>query len=304
MTSGVTTLRTGIVLLAAGLSAMAAAQDATPAPPSSAGAAGPVTSPGNARWAADLTEARKRAAAEKKFVFIELDTPNCGKCQRMDALLYAAFDFEALLIPMVPVKIGLPSAEGRAIGDRYGIRETPAVVVTTPEGRLVFRMEGFLDAGDFYQHIRPDLDTYRAFARRIEGQDIATLPAREAMETGQQLYHRSDPESALPRLRRAAGDPKAPAEIRDSARELLAAVLLDLGQNAESRRTIDRLILATKNPELRERAELFRAQLPLFENKPAEAITLFRKFLKDHPKSSYAQQVNDTVAKLAGPPNR
>lgn len=303
MTSGAATLRTGIMLLVlaviAGLSAVAAAQNTTPAAPSAAGAAGPVTSPGNAHWAVDLTDARMRAAAEKKFVFIELGSPGCGNCQRMDALLYPAFDFEALLVPMVPVKIGLPTSEGRAIGDRYGIQETPAVLVTTPEGRLIFRMEGFLNTGDFYQHIRPDLDTYRAFARRVEAQDIPTLPAREALETGQQLYHRSDPESALPRLRRAADDPQAPAGIRDSAREMLAAVLLDLGQTAESRRTVDRLILGTKNPEIRERGELFRAQLPLSENKPAEALALFRKFLKDHPKSQYAEQVNATVARLA-----
>lgn len=258
-----------------------------------------VTSPGNARWALDLNEARSRATDEKKFVFIEFDGPGCGNCQRMDALMYPAFDFEALLIGMVPVKLGVSSSPGREVAQRYGLKEAPSILVVTPTGRLVFRMEGFLNPRDFYEHVRPDLDTYRAFASRIDAQNVATLPAREALQTGEQLYQRSDPESALPRLQRAAADPKAPAAIRDPAREMVAAVQLELGQTAESRRTIDRLILTTKDPERRERAELFRAQLPLSENKPEASLALFRKFLKDHPKSAFGEQVKAMVARLA-----
>jgi thiol-disulfide isomerase/thioredoxin len=259
-------------------------------------------SPGNARWAADANEAKARAAAEGKLVYVEFDARGCGQCRRMDALLYPAFDFEALLIPMVPVKVGLDLPEGRELARRYGIRDTPAVLVTSPEGRLVFRMEGFTNTSEFYQHIHQDLNAYRVFAKRIEGQDIAHLPAAEALATGRELYQRSDSEAAVPRLRRAASDPKAPAAVRDEAREILAAVELDLGQVAASRRAIEQLLISTKDPRSRERAELFRAQLPLAENKPAEALALFRKFQKDHPKSPYIEQVNAMLAKLSEAP--
>jgi thiol-disulfide isomerase/thioredoxin len=239
--------------------AAASAQTSAPAPPRTPSASEPVVSPGNAVWAVDVAAAKARAATEQKLVFIEFDTPDCGHCQRMDSLLYPAMDFEALLLRMVPVKIFLQGAEGREIGARYGIHEAPSVLVVTPEGRLVFRMEGFLTTRDFYMHIHADLDKYRAFVKRIEGQDIAHLSAKEALETGAELYRRSDPESALPRLRRAATHPKATAAERDGAREALAAVELELGQTASSRTTIDKLIATTKDPARRERAELFRA---------------------------------------------
>ena len=45
-------------------------------------------------------------------------------------------------------------------------------------------------------------------------------------------------------------------------------------------------------------AELFRAQIPLAENRPAEALALFRKFQKDHPRSARIAQVNELVEKL------
>jgi thiol-disulfide isomerase/thioredoxin len=262
-----------------------------------------VTSPGNASWAPGWSEARTRAAAEQKLVFVEMDDTDCGNCRRMDALLYPAMDFEAVLVRMVPVKVQLKSAAGREISDRYGVREVPTVLVTTPEGRLVFRMEGFMNPRDFYEHIHIDVEKYRVFARRIEGQDIAKLSATEALETGAELYQRSDSESALPRLRRAATHPRATAAVRDSARETLAAVELDLKQVAASRRTIDQLIATTKDPVRRERAELFRAQIPLAENKPDEAIALFRKFQKDHPNSAYTAQVNAMLQRLTEPRN-
>ncbi|MDQ2969880.1 MAG: hypothetical protein M3R62_03380 [Acidobacteriota bacterium] len=221
----------------------------------------------------------------------------------MDTLLYPAFQFEAILLPMVPVKVALASPEGRELASRYAIRETPAVLVTTAEGRLVFLMQGFTNAPEFYRHIQQDTGTYRAFAKRIEEQDIARLPAREALDTGRELYQRSDPGAALPRLKRAVTAAPSPPAVRDEAREILAAVELDLGQVANSKRTVDRLLATTKDARRRERAELFRAQLPLAENKPAEALALFRKFQRDHPKSPYIDQVNAMLARLTQAPS-
>jgi thioredoxin-related protein len=259
----------------------------------------PVTSPGNAVWATTPEEARSRAAADNKLVFIELETPDCGNCRRMDNLLYPAFDFEALLIGMVPVKVNLDSPEGVELGARYGVSQTPAILITSPEGRLVFRMEGFMNAPDFYSHVHQDLDAYRQFARRVEAQDVQKLDALVALRTGSELYQRSDPGAALPRLKRVVAHPKATQDQRDEAREILAAVELDLGQPKASRQTIDRLIATTKSAERRERAELFRAQLPLAENKPAEAIALFKKFRKDHPRSQYLARVDEILEKIS-----
>jgi tetratricopeptide (TPR) repeat protein len=264
-----------------------------------------VNSPGNAQWATSPSEARSRAAAEGKLIFYEFDRPQCGNCVRMDTLLYPAFDFEALLTGMVPVKLSLGSPEGMELARRYNLADAPALLVTTPEGRAVFTMVGFSSIDDFYPHIRTDLDAYRKFARKLETQDIATLSAREAYETGAELYQRNDPTAALPRLRRAVSARDATASIREEARELLAAVELDLGQVAASRATIQRLIATTSDSLRRQRGELFRAQLPLAENKPAEALALFRKFLKDHPNSPYRKQVSDMLEKAsAAPPSR
>jgi thiol-disulfide isomerase/thioredoxin len=257
-----------------------------------------VRSPGNAQWASTPDEARSLAAAQKKLVFYEFDQAKCGKCRRMDQLLYPAFEFEALLIPMVPVKVMIDSADGKRLAGRYGIEDVPAILVTTPQGRLAFQMQGFVNAQDFYPHIHKDLDAYRVFSKKIDAQDVPRLSAQAALDAGRELYRLSDPAAAQPRLARAISAPHAPAPVRDEAREILAAVEQDLSHFPASRETIERLIATCRDPDRLERAELFRAQLSLAENKPADAYALFQKFQKDHPQSLYRSQVDALIARV------
>jgi hypothetical protein len=281
--------------------AVSSAPRPEPTQPSEAPAAAisaPPPGPGNVVWATSTDEARDRAAREGKFVFYEFAKEECGNCQRMDALLYPAFDFEALIVSAVPVKVDLVSPEGKELAGRYSIEEAPSVLITTPEGRLVFLMQGFMNQGDFFRHARRGIEEYRTWAAKIDSQDIPKLSATEAFETGNELYHRSDPQGALPRLKRAVTAPGGTREQREDALELLAAIELDLGRPADSRKTIARLIAGTKDNRRRERAELFRAQIPLAENRPAEALALFRKFQKDHPTSPHLERVRELVARL------
>jgi hypothetical protein len=281
-------LATGILVVCAAAATAQPAPTRTPL----------VQSPGNAEWASTLKGAEERAAREQKLVFSEFARKGCGNCQRMDLLLYPAMDFEALLVGMVPIKLDLDSLEGQALAARYEIREAPSVLITSPEGRLVFRMEGFANAPEFYSQVRKDLDAYRSFARKVEAQDVSKLSAQEALETGRELFTRMDPAAAAPRFARVGQVPDATAAMREQALELAAAAELALGKPAQSRQTIQKLISSTKDPDVRERAELFNAQIPLSENKPAEALKLFQDFRRAHPKSRYIAGVDQIIQRL------
>ncbi len=255
-------------------------------------------SPGNAEWARDLSEARRRAGAQKKLVYVEFEQHDCGNCHRMDALLYNALEFEALLVPMVPVKLDLGSVEGRRLAERYEVQEAPSVLILEPGGRLVFLMQGFQNAPDFYTHAHQDLDAYRRFARKVQAQNVAKLSAAEALDTGRELLQRHDPDAALPRLERAQRAPGATTQIREEALELQSAAELEAGKPASSRQTIDRLIATTKDEDRKERAELFRAQIPLSEGNGAEALKLYQAFKTSHPQSRYMPGVDVIIQKL------
>jgi tetratricopeptide (TPR) repeat protein len=285
------------------VAAPALAQDAPPAN-ANPQVNRPVKSPGNAEWAPNVEEARKRAAAQKKLVFYEFETIDCGDCRRMQSLLYPAFDFEALLVGMVPVKVRYDQGESKPLQELYGVATAPAILITSPEGRLVFLMDGFKDAPEFYEHVHKDLAAYRQFAKKLDAQSVDTLSASEAFALGHELYARKDPKTALTYLQRAAVAPNPGPGVRENALEGLAAVEFELGEATASRKTIDQLIAITKNPDQKERAELFRAQIPLSQNDPGEALALYKQFVKDHPKSKYLERVQSFIARLetAAPP--
>lgn len=294
-----------ILIAALGVPSQQPASSGKPKPAASAPAKAPAAletsvpmGPGNVVWANSTDEAHDRAARDGKFVFFEFTKQECGNCKRMDSLLYPALDFEALLVSSIPVKIDLESLEGKAIAARYSIEEAPAVLVTTPEGRLVFLMQGFMNQAEFFRNAYKAIEGYRKWAKQIESQNVAKLSAKEAFDSGNELYHRSDPAAALPRFRRAVATPGLTPREREDSLEVLAAVELDLLQPAASRKTIQQLLVTTKDRERRERAELFRAQIPLAENRPAEALALFRRFQKDHPTSPHIDRVNELVARL------
>ena len=288
-------------VFACAVAPFAAAQEPAVTAPERAQANRPVTSPGNAEWAATVEAARARATEQKKLVFYEIDTQNCGECQRMKSLLYPAFDFEALLIGMVPVRVDITTHDGERLAQLYGIKETPSVAIATPTGRLIFLMQGFKSQGDFFAHVHKSLDGYRNWAKTIDAQDVATLSAKEAYASARQLYARFDYAEARPRYKRATVASDATPEIRNAALEGLAAAELQLDKPAEARKTIDQLIASTKDPEVRERAELFRANIALVQNQNAEALALYKKFEKDHPNSKYLEQVRGFIARLASP---
>jgi hypothetical protein len=294
-----------ILIAALGLFAAAPSSAQTAPAPTPRGSAAPSSAsisvpagPGNVVWAETTKEAHDRAVAERKFVYFEFDKHECGNCERMDGLLYPAFDFEALLVSAVPIKLDIETPEGKAIAARYSIEEAPSVLITTPQGRLVFLMQGFMNQGEFFRHANLAIEGYRKWAKEIDSQNVPKLSAKEAFASGNELYRRSDPAAAIPRLKRASTAPGATGPQREDALELLAAAELDAGQTDASRKTIDQLLATTKDRQRRERAELFRAQIPLAENRPAEALALFRKFQKDHPTSPHIERVNELVARL------
>ena len=112
-----------------------------------------VKSPGNAEWAPDRRRGPRSARPPRTSSSSTSSTsPSCGDCRRMQGLLYPAFDFEALLIGMVPVKVRYDFAGGQAAAaSSTAITEAPSVLITTPEGRLVFLMQGFKNAAGLLQ---------------------------------------------------------------------------------------------------------------------------------------------------------
>ena len=281
-----------------------APQAAAPAPPApvkppaaGAPANGLPDTPGRAIWEKTYDAARQRARDQGKVVFVEFTRKKCGACFRMDGLLYPSVNFEMALLRMVPVKLDLEAGDAARIASRYGIHDAPAVLVVSAGGAMIFRMEGFDNDRAFYTHLHNSMTDWDHVNLRLVHEPETIGDPKSELELGAELFRRFDSEEAIPRLERAAS-PKSPAPIREAALAYLASAQMDQEHFAEAGATIDTLLNVAKNPEWREKAELFRAQLDLAQGKREQARRAFQTFLDRHPSSKHRDEAKSYLDRM------
>jgi tetratricopeptide (TPR) repeat protein len=285
----------GLFALARLLAAVTPPTSPAQQPPADSGALGP----GRAEWARSYADAAGRARSENKVVYVEFDTETCSDCKRFDTLLYPATDFEFLLLRMVPVKLRLGQDEASTLAARYHVGKAPSVLILSPGGALIFRLEGFDSPPSFYRHVHTSMADYdKLNVRMIHEPETLDDPKAE-LSLGAELYRRFDSEEAVARLERAARSPRADSETREQALAFLASAQLELNRVADSKASVDEILKSTKDPARREKAELFRAQVSLAEGKRAEARRRYQDFLKDHPGSKLRSEA-ETLLKGLG----
>lgn len=279
-------------LIAASFAGRAAAQNAAPAPQPAAPAPAtnaPPDTPGRAVWAKTYDEARQKAKDLGKVVFVEFTQKECGNCFRMDGLLYPSANFEMALLRMVPVKLDFDGAEAAALKNRYQINETPAILVVSSGGALIFRVVGFDNDRAFYTHLHNSMTDWDRVNLRLVHEPETIQDPKSQLQLGMELFRRFDSEEAIPRLQHAAS-PKSPTAVREEALAFLASAEMERERFAEAGVAVDTLLKITKNAGQRERAELFRAQIALAQGKRDEARRQFQAFLTRHPESKLKDQ--------------
>ena len=252
--------------------------------------------PGKANWAKDYAEARETAVRDHKVVYVEFFEKRCGFCQHMDALMYPAVNFEMMLLRMVPVKLDRAAEPGASLAARYGVTESPAVLILSPGGALVFRVNGFDDPHEFYGRVNTMMKAWdKLNVRMLHEPDFLEDPKQE-LELGAELVERLDPEEAIPRFERAASSPRADVATRDQALAYLAAARLKTGQYAEAREAIGRLLRLTRDSDAREQAEIFAGDISLAEGDRPAAQRAWEGFLRKHPDSRRRAEVEKRLA--------
>jgi hypothetical protein len=272
-------------------------RDAAGQPPT--GVASLPTGPGKAVWARDYAEARQRARQEAKVVYVEFSEKQCGNCNRMHALMYPAVNFEMMLLRMVPVIVDRASADGAALAQRYGVTESPAVLILSAGGAMIFRVNGFDSAQELYFQVNSRMKEWdKINVRMIHEPEFRDDPAQE-LALGIDLADRFDPEEAIARFARAAESPRADAPLRDKALSYLASAQLNARLFPDARATTEKLARVTKVADLREMAELFVGSIALAEGDPAAARRSWEAFLRKHPKSPRRKDAESRIAALS-----
>ena len=97
------------------------------------------------------------------------------------------------------------------------------------------------------------------------------------------------------RFRRIAADPKASREIREKALSFLASLAFEARRFDDAENALKGILATTKDPVLREKAELRLADVDLGRGDREKAAEKLRTFLEKHPESPLRPQAENLL---------
>jgi len=276
---------------------------ATPsAPPSTAsayaGAAGL-----DVIWAPTVEQAQGTARKTKDGrILLFFTDPECGECGRMLKIIAPSTSFYAFTRDKVPVPVPISTPEGLKLAQKMRVVGVPTWVVATPDLLECSRQEGVTTQQGWVDAFVAGERSWNEFKRAQAAEAENPADGAAVFEVARQLFQRGAREQAEGRFRRLAADPAVAPEIREQANAYVASIDLDAGRLDDATRILDALIQDAKNPQLKERAELRRADVEIARGRRDLAAYRLREFKKAHPASPLAAEAQAVLDVLQGPP--
>ena len=145
----------GVVIVAMGMGALTAC-GAGPADDGSMTAIETVSTHETSRldWEKSWESAFSRAKSEGKPVLVSFEAEWCVWCKKLDSTTYRDTAVMSLIADsLVPLNLDVDGA-GEALSDEHGVESLPTVLVFSPSGEEVGRINGYLPPGQFVSAMR------------------------------------------------------------------------------------------------------------------------------------------------------
>jgi hypothetical protein len=293
---------------------MLALEENPPAPPSPApaeprlrtpdvtGQAHPDAAGLQVAWAYSWDDA---VAAAKKLpkgrILLSFVDEDCGECQRMDALVVPSTSFWAFTRDKVPLRVVRETPEGKRLAERFRIPSVPAWLVVTPDMVVSGAQIGSTTQLGWVEAFTRAEQGWAAYQKKLEAE--AQEPANDALvfDVAKETFKRGGDNLAEPRFRRLADSPKTPWELREQSYAYLVSIEMDAHRLDEAARDLDVLLTNAKDPALRQRAQLRRADLDIARGRKDLAAGRLKDFKKQHPLSPLVAEADELLKKLQPP---
>jgi hypothetical protein len=296
-------LNVALLALIAQTTSGAAGSTSPPPPTPQTGSAFAGASGLEVLWVSTLEEAQTTARSMKDgrilFFFTDAD---CGECDRMLKIIAPSTSFFAFTRDKVPMPVEISRPKGLELARRMRVVGVPTWIVATPDLLECSRQEGVTSQQGWVETFIRGEREWNGYKRAAAAEAANPGDAAAVYEVAQQLFRRGARDQAEARFRRLVADPKVNADQKEQVNGYLASIDLDAGRFDEAAQRLDALIASAKDPQLKERAELRRADVEIARGRRDLAAYRLREFRKAHPGSpltSEAEALLDALQKNA-----
>jgi predicted negative regulator of RcsB-dependent stress response len=252
-------------------------------------------------WAPTLEQAQASAREMKDGrILIFFTDSDCGQCDRMLKIIAPSTSFYSFTRDKVPVPVEISKPAGLKLAQRMRVEGVPTWIVATPDLLECSRQEGVTTQQGWVEAFVLGERKWNGYKKALADEKENPGDLAAVFEAAKQTFQRGGREQAEGRFRRLVADPKTAPDVREQSNAYLASIDLDAGRFDDATKILDGLIRDAKSPQLKERAELRRADVEIARGRRDLAIFRLREFRKAHPASSLAEEAQTLLDALQG----
>ncbi len=108
----------------------------------------------------DWRKARAEATSTGKYIFVDAYTDWCYWCKVMDKETFPDTQVVAFMnANFVPLKLEMEHNYGIRVAMKYHVSGFPSFLILTPDGKLVRKLTGYIEAKAFIEELKETIDT-------------------------------------------------------------------------------------------------------------------------------------------------
>jgi thioredoxin-like negative regulator of GroEL len=253
------------------------------------------------RWEHRFEDALKKARTAHKPVIVDFWAQWCGWCHRLDKTTYVDPAVVKLAEGFVSVKVNIEGEPREtAVAIRYDVSNLPTIMVISPEGRPIARVNGFVGPGQFPRLLEGAKDVATRVIKWEVDLEKNPKDAEALTGLGVHLFEQDAFAESLELLRRAAQvDAKRPMQERKQTR-LLTGVILKAADKFPEAETVLKQGLGLQPDDAVYDPKLLYVLGMLYANwgRKDEARVILQQVLTLHAQSSIAQKARDSLVAL------
>jgi thioredoxin-related protein len=112
---------------------------------------------GDVPWRHNYGRAVREAKRKGLPIFVQIGTPDCVWCRKLEKSTLKNPEVRRLLTErFIPVKVD--GSEDRHTVQEFGVRSYPTLLMTSPDGKLLEKREGYVGTREFLKRLNKTLD--------------------------------------------------------------------------------------------------------------------------------------------------